>query len=41
MKLLFDTNILIYHFNNQLTESGTALYSLSVVMRKIFPRFRI
>jgi predicted nucleic acid-binding protein len=25
MKLLFDTNILIYHFNNQLTESGTAL----------------
>jgi predicted nucleic acid-binding protein len=25
MKLLFDTNIFIYHFNNQLTESGTAL----------------
>ena len=25
MKLLFDTNILIYHFNNQLTELGTAL----------------
>lgn len=25
MKLLFDTNIFIYHFNNQLPESGTAL----------------
>lgn len=25
MKLLFDTNIFIYHFNNQLTEPGTAL----------------
>ncbi len=25
MKLLFDTNIFICHFNNQLTESGTAL----------------
>ena len=25
MKLLFDTNIFIYHFNNQLTESGTDL----------------
>jgi hypothetical protein len=25
MQLLFDTNIFIYHFNNQFTESGTAL----------------
>jgi predicted nucleic acid-binding protein len=25
MKLLFDTNIFIYHFNNQLPEPGTAL----------------
>lgn len=25
MQLLFDTNIFIYHFNHQLTESGTAL----------------
>jgi predicted nucleic acid-binding protein len=25
MKLLFDTNLLIYHFNGQLTEAGTAL----------------
>jgi len=25
MKLLFDTNIFIYHFNNQLTGSGIAL----------------
>ncbi|MEM6716816.1 MAG: type II toxin-antitoxin system VapC family toxin [Cyanobacteria bacterium P01_D01_bin.6] len=25
MQLLFDTNIFIYHFNNQLTELGTAL----------------
>ncbi|WP_008311175.1 type II toxin-antitoxin system VapC family toxin [Leptolyngbya sp. PCC 6406] len=25
MKFLFDTNILIYHFNNQLTDLGTSL----------------